>query len=209
MARLAEEARAGDPVAMANYGTALHLEGHREPARAWLLRAWDAGNAGAGFNLGTLYLMAGDTNQAHLIWQQAARLGDADAMLGLVRLALGRDDPATALDWSGRILAQDETFPITALGVAFRDHGDETRAVHAFERATEMGDPYAMDYLAELLERRGGTRRATELRASAARARAAEEASGEEAGSEGTGGEEAGGDGPADRRADPDGSGQG
>ena len=62
--------------------------------------------------------MRGDTKRAGVVWQKAA---DPDAMVGLVRLALERDDHGTAIRWFGPVLDAAATFPIAALGVAFRD----------------------------------------------------------------------------------------
>jgi TPR repeat protein len=76
LALIERAARAGRPRAMANYGLALHQRGEHAKALGWSQRAWDAGNVGAGFNLGTLYQVQGETNRAEVIWQKAAALGD-------------------------------------------------------------------------------------------------------------------------------------
>jgi hypothetical protein len=88
-------------------------------------------------------------------------------MLGLVRQGLARGDHATVERWSTLIHAQDAAFPITALGVAFRDHGNEPEAVRAFLRAEELGDAYAMEYRARILDARGAREEASALRARA------------------------------------------
>jgi TPR repeat protein len=160
-------ARAGHVVSMANFGVGLHVRGEHGEGLRWLQKAWRAGNAGAGFNLGTIYLRQGDTNRAEVVWQKAADLGDPDAMVGLVRLALERDDHAGAVRWLHPVLAQEAMFPITAVGVAFRDYGDDHTALQAFNRAIDLGDPYAMKYAAELLEAGGRTGDAAQLRARA------------------------------------------
>ncbi|MFD7026465.1 hypothetical protein ACFWAR_00275 [Streptomyces sp. NPDC059917] len=59
--------------------------------------------------------------------------------------------------WAPVILAQDTTFPITALGVAFRDRGDLERAMQVFLRAehaygfahlrSRRSHPDVLDYL--------------------------------------------------------------
>ncbi|MBT2471810.1 hypothetical protein J7E97_29080 [Streptomyces sp. ISL-66] len=100
----------------------------------------------AGYNLGMLHIVAGDANRAQVVWEKAAALGDPDAMLGLVKQALDRGDVVGVERWAPVILAQDEAFPITALGVAFRDCGDLARAMPAFLRAEELGDGHAMEY---------------------------------------------------------------
>ncbi|MEW1908061.1 hypothetical protein AB0442_06320 [Kitasatospora sp. NPDC085895] len=166
LAELETEAESGDVLAMANLGAAL-IAVDRARALTWLTRAWDAGNVGAGFNLGTLHSLAGDTNRAQVIWERSAALGDPDAMLGLVRQALDRGDRATVDRWAPLILDQDEAYPVTALGVAFRDHGDPDRAVQAFLRAESLGDAYAMEYRARLLDARGAHAEAAALRARA------------------------------------------
>jgi TPR repeat protein len=170
VAELEAAAEQGDVIAMANLGTAMILTGDRAGALHWLGRAWNAGNVGAGFNLGTLHSQAGDTNRAQVIWEQSAALGDPDAMLGLVKQALDRGDPATVERWVPLILAQDAAYPITALGVAFRDRGNVDRAVHAFLRAEELGDAYAMEYRARILDAQGAHDDAVALRARAAKA---------------------------------------
>ncbi|MFJ9608907.1 hypothetical protein ACIRS1_21460 [Kitasatospora sp. NPDC101176] len=169
LAGLQGEAEAGDVIAMANLGAAL-VTVDRTRALHWLTRAWDAGNAGAGFNLGTLHEVSGDTDRAQVIWERSAALGDPDAMLGLVRQALDRGDRATVEHWTPLILAQDEAYPVTALGVALRDSGDADGAVRAFLRAEALGDAYAMEYRARLLDARGAHEEATALRARAATA---------------------------------------
>ncbi|MFI6492288.1 hypothetical protein [Streptomyces sp. NPDC050564] len=155
---------------MANLGAALYVEGDRTGALHWWNRAWEAGNVTAGFNLGTLHAQAGDTNRAQVVWERAAAQGDPDAMLGLVKQALERGDLATVERWSSVIKAQQEAFPITALGVALRDHGREAEAVSAFVRAEELGDAYAMEYRARILDARGAHQKAAGLRARAATA---------------------------------------
>ncbi|MFB6811873.1 hypothetical protein [Streptomyces sp. NPDC056387] len=171
LAELVVEAELGEDVAMGNLATALHLKGDRVGALRWWGRAWAAGNVVAGFNLGMLYAVAGDANQAQVIWEKVAALGDPDAMLGLVKQALDRGDAAGVDRWAPVILAQDEAFPITALGVAFRDHGDLTRAVQAFLRAEDLGDGYAMEYRARILAAQGLDEEADALRARAATAK--------------------------------------
>ncbi len=155
LAELAAGAELGDDVAMGNLAAALHLKGDRTGALHWWGQAWEAGNVVAGFNLGMLYSAAGDTNRAQVTWEKAAALGDPDAMLGLVKQALDRGDAAGVERWAPAILAQDEAFPITALGVAFRDRGDLARAMRAFLRAEELGDGYAMEYRARILAAQG------------------------------------------------------
>ena len=166
-AAIERAARAGNVVSMANLGLRLYQRGEHAEGLRWLERAWRSGNAGAGFNLGTIYLVRGDTNRAEVIWQKAASLGDPDAMVGLARLALERDDHAGAVRWLQPVLDQDATFPITAIGVAFRDHGDARTALRAFGRAIDLGDPYAMQYAAAIFEDQGRTGDAAQLRARA------------------------------------------
>ena len=163
-------AERGLPVAMANYGTALHSAGDQAGALYWYTRSWEAGNVVAGFNLGTLHWTAGNPNQARLIWEQAATRGDVDAMLGLVRLAFEQDDRPTIERWVPRIYAQDLAFPITAVGVAFGARGYTPEALRAFTIAGNLGDAYAMEYRAEILEARGENEQAEALRACAAEA---------------------------------------
>jgi tetratricopeptide (TPR) repeat protein len=170
MAELRPAAQRGHVVSMANFGVALHIVGDRPGALRWLSRAWDAGNAAAGFNLGVLYEQAGDSNRAQVVWERSALLGDPDSMLYLVRQALARDDADAAARWAEPIHAQDAAFPITALGVAYRSHGDEAEAVRAFLRAEELGDAYAMEYRAQILAARGEFAEAAELLARSASA---------------------------------------
>ncbi|MDH6130026.1 hypothetical protein [Kitasatospora sp. GP82] len=170
LAELTAGAELGDDVAMGNLAAALHLKGDRAGALLWWGRAWAAGNVVAGYNLGMLHAVAGDANRAQVVWEKAAALGDPDAMLGLVKQALDRGDAAGVERWAPVILAQDEAFPITALGVAFRDRGDLARAMQAFLRAEELGDGYAMEYRARILAARGQHEEADALRARAATA---------------------------------------
>ncbi|WP_148089463.1 tetratricopeptide repeat protein [Kitasatospora cineracea] len=163
-------AEAGDDIAMSNLGAVFHSNGEPAAALHWWERSWAAGNTMAGYNLGMYHSAAGDPHRAQVIWEQVAALGDADAMLGLVKQGLERGDTATVDRWAPGILAQDEAFPVTALGVAFRDDGDLDRAVHAFRRAEELGDAYAMEYRARLLTAQGRTAEAEALLAKAATA---------------------------------------
>jgi tetratricopeptide (TPR) repeat protein len=160
-------AHADHVVSMANFGIGLYQRGEHAEGVRWLKKAWQAGNAGAAFNLGTIYLSQGDTDRADIVWGHAADQGDPDAMVGLIRLALQRDDHTAAIRWLKHVLDQDTPFPITATGVAFRDHGDDSTALQAFNRAIDLGDPYAMQYAARLLEAHGHTADAAELRARA------------------------------------------
>ncbi|WP_371484188.1 hypothetical protein [Kitasatospora sp. NBC_00315] len=168
LAAVRAAAERGLPVAMANYGTALHSAGDQTGALHWYTKAWEAGNVIAGFNLGALHQTAGNPHQARLIWEQAATLGDVDAMLGLVRLAFERDDRLTIERWTRRIYAQDLAFPITAVGVAFGARGYTSEALRAFTIAGDLGDAYAMEYRAEILADRGEHEQAATLRARAA-----------------------------------------
>ncbi|MFG3200822.1 hypothetical protein [Streptomyces sp. NPDC048192] len=170
VARVEEAAERGDVDAMTAWGAVLFQRHDRAGALHWWTRAWEAGNVAAAFNLGTLHDLEGDTNRAQVIWERAAALGDPDAMLGLVRQALERGDEATMDRWAPSVLAQRQAFPITALGVAFEADGREERAVHAYLRAEELGDAYAMEYRARILDRRGAHREAAALRARAATA---------------------------------------
>lgn len=172
LALIERAAHAGRPMAMANYGLALHQRGEHAEGLRWLQRAWGAGNVGAGFNLGTIYQMQGETNRAEVIWQKAAALGDVDAMVGLVRLALGRREHHAATRWVAPVLGCDEPFPITALALAFLDYGDESTAVRALTRAVALGYPPAMEESARLLERQGMSEQASGLRARARAIRA-------------------------------------
>ncbi|MFC4149853.1 tetratricopeptide repeat protein [Micromonospora mangrovi] len=171
VAAVERAARAGHVVSMANLGLWSYQRGEHRDGLRWLEKAWRSGNAPAGFNLGTIWARQGDTNRAEVIWQKAADLGDPDAMVGLVRLALGRGDHVRATRWVDPVLDQEEMFPVTALGVAFRDHGDERTALRAFSRAIQLGDPYAMEYTADLLDAHGRTGEAAQLRARAAAVR--------------------------------------
>ncbi|MDX6356476.1 MAG: uncharacterized protein QOF98_3379 [Streptomyces sp.] len=170
LAELAVAAELGDDVAMGNLAAGLQVKGDRAGALHWWGRAWAAGNVVAGYNLGMLHAVAGDANRAQVVWEQAAALGDPDAMLGLVKQALDRGDAAGVERWAPVILGQDEAFPITALGVAFRDGGDLERAMQVFLRAEELGDGYAMEYRARILAARGQHEEADALRARAATA---------------------------------------
>jgi tetratricopeptide (TPR) repeat protein len=170
VAEFRADAEQGDVIEMANLGAALFAAGDRAGALHWSGRAWDAGNVAAGFNLGTLHSQAGDMNRAQVIWEQSAALGDPDAMLGLVKQALDRSDSATVERWVPVILAQDAAFPITALGVTLRDRGNVDGAVHAFLRAEELGDAYAMEYRARILAAQGAHEEAAALMACAAKA---------------------------------------
>jgi tetratricopeptide (TPR) repeat protein len=170
LAAVREAAERGLPVAMSNYGTALHAAGDQVGALHWYARSWEAGNVVAGFNLGTLHWAAGNRDQAWLVWEEAAVRGDVDAMLALVRMALERDDRPTIERWVPRIYSQDLAFPITAVGVAFGSRGYTSEALRAFTIAGDLGDAYAMNYRAEILEARGEHEQAGALRARAAEA---------------------------------------
>jgi tetratricopeptide (TPR) repeat protein len=167
LSKLRRAARAGDPEAMANLGTALCQSGRYAEGTAWLEKAWRAGNVVAGFNLGTFAQTQGHLNRAEVIWTEIAATGDVDAMLCLARLALGRGDHDEAARWMEPILGQEDTFPVCALGVAFRDSGDEATAMRLFHTAIAGGDPYAMDYAARIYDARGETEHAAQLRSRA------------------------------------------
>ena len=70
-------ARSGDPVAMANLGAYLSQQGRPAEAIEWTERAWQRGNLAAGFNVGTLYVQAGEPHRADLVWTRAAELDGA------------------------------------------------------------------------------------------------------------------------------------
>jgi TPR repeat protein len=162
--RVRSAAEAGDSEAMANLGAHLAQQGLLADAIDWTERAWRGGNLTAGFNLGTFYSQAGDTHRADLVWTEAAQLGDPDAMMCVARLALQRGDRATADRWLALVLGQSQPYPITALGVAYRDNGDTATALRVFDRAIALGDAYAMEYAARIQERNGNTDTADRLR---------------------------------------------
>jgi TPR repeat protein len=161
-------AQAGDPEAMCNLAAFLYLQGRLKDSILWAQRAWRAGDLNAGFNLGTWHLEAGDTHLADLVWTQAAQRGDADSMLCVARLALQRGDRRAAGRWLEPLLAQSQPYPITAMGVAYRDHGDVETAMRAFERAIALGDGYAMRYAARIHQAKGDHKTARRLLRSAA-----------------------------------------
>jgi hypothetical protein len=154
---------------MANLGAHLAGQGRLTEAIDWTERAWDGGNVTAGFNLGTFYTQAGDTHRADLVWTKAAQLGDPDAMMCVARLALQRGDRAVADRWLPHVLGQGQPYPITALGVAYRDSGDTVTALRVFDRAIALDDAYAMEYAARIHDRNGDTNLAARLREQAAR----------------------------------------
>lgn len=164
-------AEAGDPESMANLGAHLYQQGRLAEAIDWTERAWRAGNLTAAFNLGTFYVETGDTHLADLIWTKAAELGDPDAMMCVARLALQRGDRSAADRWLDRVLGQDQPYPITALGVAYRDCGDPVTAMRIFQRAITLGDAYAMEYAARIHQDRGDVITASRLRARATNSR--------------------------------------
>ncbi|MBY8882730.1 hypothetical protein [Actinacidiphila acidipaludis] len=145
LTELAAAAEQGDDVAMGNLAAVLYRKNDQAGALHWWSKSWAAGNVVAGYNLGMVHAEAGDANRAQVVWEKCAALGDPDAMLGLVKQALERGDPVGIERWAPVILAQGEAFPVTALGVAFRDRGDLKRAEQAFLRAEELGDGYAME----------------------------------------------------------------
>ncbi|MET7397883.1 hypothetical protein ABZS66_30780 [Dactylosporangium sp. NPDC005572] len=137
-------------------------------------KAAKAGHVGA---VGTFASLQGDLDRAESYWLAVAALdgrGSADAMLELARLALGRGDHAAAARWIEPVLGQDDVYPVTALGVAFRDHGDEATALRLFHAAIGRGDPWAMDYAARIYAARGESGHAAELRGRAADLRTVE-----------------------------------
>lgn len=82
-----------------------------ESAKQWARKAIRQGNATAAFNLATIYRDQQRPAQAFRCYQQAARMGDSDAMLqlGLCCLfGLGTaQDAAAARDWLQRLLQAD------------------------------------------------------------------------------------------------------
>lgn len=167
VASIARAAEAGHVEAMANHGTTLFQRGDRAGAvRFWEL-AWKAGNAAAGFNLGTYYVMSGETNRADVLWQRSASLGDVDAMVGLVRLALERGDHAAASEWVSPVLDCGVPFAMTAIALAFRDFGDESTAVRSLTAAVKLNYAPAFDHAAAIFDRNGRLGEAAQLRARA------------------------------------------
>lgn len=171
LAEIRRDAEAGDPQAMADWGAHLGQQGQLREAIQWSERAWQAGNLTAGFNLGTFHEQAGDTHRADLVWTQAGAAGDPDAMMCAARLALRRGDRAAADRWLGPVVDQEQTYPVTALGVAYREHGDLDIALRLFDRAIVLGDGYAMEYAARIHEDRGDATTAAQLHTHATTAR--------------------------------------
>lgn len=177
MASVRRAAEAGHTGAGGILGAALCQAGRYAEGIPWLEGAWAAGDVDAGFNLGTFAKLQGDLNRAEAIWRKVADTaasGSADAMLGLARLALERGDRGEAARWIEPVLGQDDGYPVTALGVAFRDDGDQSTALRLFHAAIGRGDPYAMEYAARIYDARGAAEHAAELRGRAADVRTVE-----------------------------------
>ena len=144
---------AGDAGAMANLGVALHQGGDKAEGIRMLERALEAGSAAAGFNLGSCrWEESGQIESAEAPWKRAADLGDADAMLGLVRIALGRDVSAAAAvrRLVASLIARDEPFILVALALDIHSAGDKTTAIRLLERAVELHYAPASSHLARL-----------------------------------------------------------
>src|SRR5205814_2441020 len=107
------------------------------------------------YNLGVCYEVTDDRVAARQVWRGAADAGDADAMLGLVRLCLAGGDVAGALVWCEPIIAAGEVEVLLRLGVALRDACEDEAAVRAFQTAIEHGDAWGMTYYASILQTRG------------------------------------------------------
>jgi len=138
---------------LANCGLAVFQHGRQLDGIRILMRAFEAGNAAAGFNLGTNYWRNGQDGregQALAFWRRGAAMGDVDAMVGVVGLALRGGDHASAEAWIEPVLAQDEPFAIMALALEFRDVGDWGTAMRAMRRAAALGHQPAVEYLARL-----------------------------------------------------------
>lgn len=147
-------AAAGDVEAMGNLGVALYQQGEKVEGFRMFERALAAGNAAAGFNLGSLrWQESGRIEDAKKSWQRAADLGDLDAKLGLVRIALSQDVAAAAAvrPLVTLLIATDEPFILTALALDIGKAGDRTTARRLLERAVELGYSPASSYLAQLL----------------------------------------------------------
>src|SRR3989440_6620839 len=148
-------ARAGEPEAMVLYGARLVHLGVAGQALPWLRRAVEAGVRGAAYNLGVCYEVTGDGVAARDVWRGAADTGDADAMLGLVRLCLAEGDVAGALVWYEPIIAADDLEMLLRLAVALRDAGEDEAAIRPLRVAIEHGDAWGMTYYASILQTRG------------------------------------------------------
>lgn len=138
---------------MANLGLVLHQRGDKAEGIRLLERALEAGNAAAGFNLGTFrWMETGQVESAEEPWKRAADMGDADAMLGLVRIALSRDLSAVdaARPLVASLIARDEPFFLVALALDLHRAGDRRTAIRLLERAVELDYAPASSYLANL-----------------------------------------------------------
>ena len=146
-------AAAGDVGAMANLGVALHQRGDKAEGVRLLERALEAGSAAAGFNLGSFrWAESGQIESAEALWKRAADLGDVDAMLGLVRIALRRDVSAAAAarPLVASLIARDEPFILVALALDIHGAGDKSTAIRLLERAVELDYVPASSHLARL-----------------------------------------------------------
>ena len=143
-------AATADAEELANHGLALFQRGERHAGIETLLRAFKLGNAIAGFNVGTIYWQNRQVDFAKKFWRGAAAMGDVDAMVGLVRLALRSGDHAAARPWIDPVLARDEPFPITALALEFKDAGDLVTARRALTRAASLDYQPAAQHFARL-----------------------------------------------------------
>jgi TPR repeat protein len=150
---LVAAAAAGDVEAGADLGLALYQRGDKVEGIRKLERALEAGNAVAGFNLGTCcWKESGQIESAEAPWKRAADLGDVDAMLGLVRIALRRgvSAAAAARPLVASLIATDEPFILVALALDIHGAGDKTTAIRLLERAVELDYAPASSHLARL-----------------------------------------------------------
>ncbi len=150
-------ARLGEPDAMGLHGVRQMMLGNFDDALAWLSRADVAGSVNTVYNLGACHEMRGDLVAAAAAWRRGAAAGDADAMLGLVRLMLADGDRAGAARWYPQIIEAQDTEILVRLGVAQRDAGDDESAYRTFAVAAERGDAWAMTYYADGMRQRGET----------------------------------------------------
>jgi TPR repeat protein len=156
LARIMDEARSGNPLAVASLGLLFEKLGDFDRAREWYSRAMDSGHVGATERLAWMHWMGRGSPrnplEATALANRAAPRGAAWAqyILGLAYLrGDGRPaDPTKARYWLGEAMQREHRMAAAELGALYRagigGPVDRPGARRAFELGAELGLPEAL-----------------------------------------------------------------
>jgi tetratricopeptide (TPR) repeat protein len=132
-------------------GLALEAEDHGnfDDARAWYIRAVDAGDSESMLSLGVLHHQLGDVAEAVAWFKRAADAGEVEALADIGRVYYQEGDVGRAVEWFTRGAEAGDVDAMVQLGRLYASRRNPVLAHRWYTRAAEAGNEEARNYLAD------------------------------------------------------------